>query len=111
MRNLILFVLLVLCCMRVRATRITGIVRDEKGNVLPYSSILIKGTTRGVTAGGDGRYSIELSPGEYTLVCQYVGYAKQEKAVRVAATEIVDFDFRLSLLQLSMAEVVVRPGG
>lgn len=110
MRNLILFVLSVLCCMAVRANRVTGTVRDEKGNVLPYSSILVKGTTRGVTAGGDGRYSIELSPGEHTLVCQYVGYERQEKTVVVTEGALV-VDFRLSPRQLSMAEVVVRPGG
>ncbi|HVU97801.1 MAG TPA: DUF5686 and carboxypeptidase regulatory-like domain-containing protein [Puia sp.] len=110
MRSLILLVLPILCCIGARATRVTGIVRDEKGNVLPYSSILIKGTTRGVTAGGDGRYSIELSPGQHILVCQYVGYQREEKSVTVGADELV-VDFRLSPLQLSMAEVVVRPGG
>ena len=110
MRSLLFFVLSVLCCTAVRATRVTGTVRDEKGNVLPYSSILVKGTTRGVTAGGDGRYSIELAPGQYTLVCQYVGYGRQEKAVSVG-TAGLEVDFRLSLQQLSMAEVVVRPGG
>jgi len=110
MRNLFFFVLSVLCSTGVRATRVTGTVRDEKGDVLPYSSILVKGTTRGVTAGGDGRYSIELSPGEFTLVCQYVGYARQEKTVLVGSVPSV-VDFRLSPLRLSMAEVVVRPGG
>ncbi len=110
MRNLILFLLTFICCAAARATRVTGTVRDEKGNVLPYSSILIKSTTRGVTAGGDGRYSIELSPGEHTIVCQYVGYGRQEKTVTVASADLV-VDFRLSPQQLSMAEVVVRPGG
>jgi hypothetical protein len=92
------------------ATRLTGIVRDEKGNVLPYSSILVKGTTRGVTAAGDGRYSIDLSPGEYTIVCQYVGYGRQEKKITIGPAEAV-LDFRLAPQQLSMAEIVVRPGG
>ena len=110
MRSLILFVHLLFCCATVRATRVTGTVRDEKGNVLPYSSILIKGTTRGVTAGGDGRYSIELSPGEHTIVCQYVGYARQEKTVSVGSAALV-IDFQLSPQQLSLAEVVIRPGG
>ena len=91
-------------------TRITGTVRDDKGSPLGYASLTIKGTTRGVTASGDGRYSIELSPGEYTLVCQYVGYGREEKKIKVGqADEVVDF--QLSQQQLSMAAVVVRPGG
>src|SRR5579872_434749 len=109
-RALCLFLLFGFAGFRALATRVTGTVKDEKGNVLAYASILVKGTTRGVTAGGDGRYGIELSPGEYTLVCQYVGYARQDKRVTVGDAAVV-VDFRLSQQQLSMAEVVVRPGG
>lgn len=109
-RYLVLFVLSILHCPLVNATRVTGTVRDQNGNALAYSSILIKGTTRGVTAGSDGRYSFDLPPGEYTLVCQYVGYGRQEKKVTVGGSALV-VDFRLSPQQLSMAAVVVRPGG
>jgi hypothetical protein len=90
--------------------RITGTVRDDKGNLLPYSSILVKGTTRGVTANSEGRYVLDLSAGDYTIVCQYVGYTRQEKKITVAGEDLA-LDFRLSPQQLSLAEVVVRPGG
>jgi Family of unknown function (DUF5686)/CarboxypepD_reg-like domain len=92
------------------AIRVTGTVTDEKGSALSYASILVKGTTRGVTAGNDGKYALDLAPGPYTLVCQYVGYARKEKKITVGETPLV-VDFQLSLQQLSMAEVVVRPGG
>jgi hypothetical protein len=92
------------------ATRITGTVTDDKGNPLAYASILVKGTTRGVTAGSDGKYSLELGAGAYTLVCQYVGYTRRETKIMVDQTTLV-VDFQLALQQLSMAEVVVRPGG
>ncbi|HWB91090.1 MAG TPA: DUF5686 family protein, partial [Puia sp.] len=107
----VLWLLMIVCCSEwAGATRLTGTVRDEKGNALAYASILVKGTTRGVTAGADGHYSIELSPGQYTIVCQYVGYGRQEKRVTVGA-EALAVDFQLSPQQLSMAAVVVRPGG
>lgn len=110
LRHLILTVLVLLSFAGVYATRITGTVRDDKGTILPYSSILVKGTTRGVTAGSEGRYVLDLAPGSYTIVCQYVGYTRQEKKITVADAPLV-LDFSLSALQLSMAEVVVRPGG
>jgi hypothetical protein len=94
----------------VHATRVTGTVTDDKGNALPYASILVKGFSRGVSAGSDGKYALDLAPGEYTLVCQYVGYTRKEKRISVGGTPLV-VDFQLSLQQLSMAEVVVRPGG
>lgn len=110
MQRLLWFLVVIFSSGWARATRLTGTVRDEKGHALAYASILVKGTTRGVTAGSDGRYSIELSPGQYTIVCQYVGYGRQERSVTVGAAEL-RVDFQLSPQQLSMAAVVVRPGG
>ena len=109
-RTLILSLLILLAGIRVLAIKVTGKVTDDKGNALAYASILIKGTTRGVTAGNEGRYALDLAPGTYTLVCQYVGYTRMEKTITVG-TEALTADFQLSPQQLSMAEVVVRPGG
>ena len=108
----ILSLILLLCIAfsNVWATRVTGTVKDDKGNPLPYASILVKGSTRGVTANNEGKYFLELSPGDYTLVCQYVGYAREEKKIKVGEEGLV-VNFQLAPQQLSMAEVVVRPGG
>jgi hypothetical protein len=110
LRTLILCLLIGLTGTRVHATRVTGTVTDDKGNALAYASILVKGFSRGVSAGSDGKYALDLGPGEYTLVCQYVGYTRKEKRISVGETPLV-LNFQLSLQQLSMAEVVVRPGG
>src|SRR5580700_11067442 len=110
MHRTLILSLLILLSVRVLAIKVTGTVTDDKGNALAYASILVKGTTRGVTAGNEGRYALDLAPGTYTLVCQYVGYTRREKTITVGAESLV-VDFQLSLQQLSMAEVVVRPGG
>src|SRR5258706_9753248 len=109
-RTLLLFLLLTATFFTGYATRISGTVTDDKGNILPYSSILVKGTTKGVTANNEGKYSLDLSPGNYTLICQYVGYARQEKKITLGE-DGQKVNFTLSLQQLSMAEIVVRPGG
>lgn len=109
-RVLILCLLIGWTGTRANATRVTGTVTDDKGNALSYASILVKGTTRGVTGGNDGKYALDLAPGEYTLVCQYVGYTRKEKRISVGITPMVA-NFQLSLQQLSMTEVIVRPGG
>src|SRR5580700_4153342 len=108
LRALILCGLMVWTVTEARATRVTGTVTDDKGNALSYASILVKGFSRGVSAGSDGKYALDLAPGEYTLVCQYVGYTRREKKISVGERPLV-VDFQLSLQQLSMAEVVVRP--
>lgn len=91
------------------AGRITGIVKDEKGQPLAYASVLVKGTTRGTTAGSDGKYFLELDPGVYTINAQYVGYEKQEIKITVGS-QPQEHNFVLKLLQLEMKEVVVRVG-
>jgi len=110
MRYCLFLLLMVFSCLFARGATVTGLVTDEKGNPLPYASVWVKGGARGVTANSQGRYSIELSAGDHVLVCQYVGYTRQEKKV-VVGTEALKVDFALTAQQLSMAEVVVRPGG
>ncbi|MFT3824070.1 MAG: DUF5686 and carboxypeptidase regulatory-like domain-containing protein [Chitinophagaceae bacterium] len=88
------------------AGRVTGLVTDDKGNPLPYASILVKGTTIGTTTNAAGKFFIDLAPGKYTLSCQYIGYDKSEKAVEVSSTEIT-VDFKLTQHQTTMKEVVI----
>lgn len=92
------------------AGKVSGLITDDKGNPLAYASVSIKGTTKGTTSNSSGRYSINLSPGKYTLVCQYVGYGKSEKTITVTdGDEMVNFS--LSIQELTLQEVVVKRGG
>lgn len=91
------------------AGKVSGLITDDKGQPLAYASVSIKGTTRGTTSNSAGRYSITLSPGSYTLVCQYVGYGKSERTITVSdGYEVVNFS--LSVQELTLGEVVVKTG-
>ena len=91
------------------AGKITGTVYDDKGNPLAYASILIKEKSSGTTANQEGRYSFELNPGNYTIVVQYVGFAKQEKKIHVDNND-QQLDFKLQLQQLQLNDVIVKTG-
>ncbi len=91
------------------AGSVSGTITDVKSAVLPFASITVKGTLKGAIANSQGKYLINLEPGEYTLVCQYVGYRSEEKKITVGAEKIV-VDFRLSIQELTMAEVVIKRG-
>ncbi len=110
MRKLILGALSLVwvCCLQ--AQNLSGYVKDAQGNLLAFSSILIKGTTRGVSANAKGFYSMSLEPGSYTLVCQYIGFQAQEKTIRIA-NQAVQLDFVLEPQRYDLKEVVVRTGG
>jgi len=92
------------------AGKVAGLITDDKGNPLAYASVSVKGTTKGTTSNSSGRYSITLSPGKYTLVCQYVGYGKSEKTITVSDGEET-VNFSLSIQELTLQEVVVKRGG
>ena len=92
------------------AGKISGTVTDQAGHPLGYASILVKGTGTGTTANSEGNYFLELDPGKYTIVCQYVGYERVEKGINLSQENEI-LHFRLALQQTSMKEVVVKPGG
>jgi hypothetical protein len=94
---------------QVFAGRVTGLVTDDKGQLLPYASVMIKGTTRGTTANNEGRYFLNLDSGQFTIICQYVGYSRIEKTINSGADPI-ELNFILKLQQYTMAEVVVKSG-
>jgi TonB-linked SusC/RagA family outer membrane protein len=71
---------------------ITGVVKDKSGDPLPGVNIYIKGTTKGVITGMDGRYSIEV-PANATLVFSFIGFTTQNVVVGnqlVINVELVD---------------------
>lgn len=108
----VLLLILTLSCFFLSASAIpvTGKVTDSMNHPLAYASLYIKGTTSGTTANSEGEYTLDLLPGHYTLVCEYLGYQLQERQIVVGQQKLSE-DFRLLPEQYAMQEVVIRPGG
>lgn len=64
---------------------VSGTVTDESGLPLPGATVIIRGTTSGVSTDFDGKYSIQASSGQ-TLVFSYVGYATKNVSVGISNT-------------------------
>jgi TonB-linked SusC/RagA family outer membrane protein len=60
---------------------VTGKVTDENGMSVPGVSVVIKGTTTGVSTDMDGNYSIEVD-GDVILVFSFVGMKTQERQIQ-----------------------------
>ncbi|MEI2750380.1 MAG: DUF5686 and carboxypeptidase regulatory-like domain-containing protein [Ferruginibacter sp.] len=91
------------------AQKIFGIIYDDNGDLLPYASVTIKGTSSGASANNKGKFSFNVAPGTYTLVCQHIGYTSSEKTVTVK--DDTEVTFILSRQKYTMKEVVVKSGG
>ena len=80
--SMLLFVLLLFCSAAMAQTRVsvTGSVTGNDGLPLPGVSVVVKGTTRGVSTDFDGKYEIQVAPNE-VLEFSSMGYASQLKKV------------------------------
>lgn len=105
-----LFVFALLCVAGYcHAGIIRGHVTNERGEVLPFATLFIKGTTQGTITNAGGQYHLELPDGAYTIVCQYIGYRKVEQTITLSGA--LQLDFQLQPLSLQIKEVIVKGGG
>jgi hypothetical protein len=109
MKQLLLFIAIIGFCSKAHAVILTGVVKDKKGEPLPFSSLLVKGSTKGTSANNQGKYMITLPPGNYTIVCQRVGYKKIEKTITIGNADAT-LDFELEAQEYDLGSVVVKTG-
>ncbi|MGX5819058.1 DUF5686 and carboxypeptidase regulatory-like domain-containing protein [Chitinophaga lutea] len=110
MLKILLLSLFSLSLCAAHAGTVRGKVTGRDGEALPYATVMVKGTTNGVTTNAYGMYQLELPAGPAVIVCQYMGYRKLEKSVTISASP-QQLDFALEPQSLQMKEVVVRAGG
>ena len=98
-----------ICSLITYSQKIKGVVTDSNGKILPFASVFIKENNKGTNANSEGKYSLKLEQGSYTLVCQYVGYKKEERKITVTNDD-QEQNFILTLQEMILSEVVVKNG-
>ena len=93
--------------------KVSGVVKDTNGEPLIGASVLVKGTSNGVSTDIDGKFTLNCAP-DATLVISYVGYKTKEvkasnaKAVTLESTAaaldevVVTAEFGLKRVARSM---------
>ena len=109
MRSILSLVVVLLSVHVCTARQVHGTITDSGGSPLSFASVTVKGTSKGAVANSQGKYVLQLEPGSYTLICQYVGFHSEEKKITVGSSDLI-IDFRLSIQELKMEEVVIRRG-
>ena len=85
------FLLFFALTMSAYAQQISGTVSDENGVPLPGATVVVDGTSTGVSTDFDGNYSIDASQGD-VLVFSYVGYQSQSVSVGTSSTVDVSLE-------------------
>ena len=85
------------------------IIDAETGEELIGATAMIQGTTLGSASDLDGNYSIlNVQPGTYTVVCQYISYQPQTfEKVEVKDGEVTIINIQLKTVSLGLDEVVI----
>ena len=84
---------------------ISGVVSDNDGLPLPGATVLIQGTTTGVTTDFDGNFSINASEGQI-LEFSFVGY--ETAVVTVGSSNVINISLSLGT---QLEEVIVTSLG
>ena len=103
----ILLFLFVLPALVVAQQTITGVVRDDTGDILPGVQIIVRGTTTGTITDFDGRYSISV-PENATLTFSFMGMSPQDHRV-TASTNVLNVTLQSDAQVLG--EVVISAMG
>lgn len=80
------------------------IIDDEKQPVIG-ANIFIKELNTGTVTDVNGKYSIEIPNGNYTLIISYVGFKDKEKQINVS--DDVTFNFNIESDSQQLGEVIV----
>ena len=67
--------------------RITGTVRDDKGETIPFAHVVIKGSTSGTATDIDGNFELSIT-GDVTLIFSLMGFKDHE--VNTAGKEVIN---------------------
>ncbi len=83
---------------------ISGRITDGKGNALPGATVMIKGSRRGVSADGQGQFTLPSVSENATLSVSLIGYEPRE--VSVSGNGLVSVQLKQAIGDLDEAVVV-----
>ena len=92
--------------------KIAGTIMDGEFNEpMAFANVLIKNTTKGTTSDFDGKYSIDMEAGNYTLIFSYIGYQTIEISDVVVKSNdevIIDVTLNTNSLETVVITTTVR---
>ena len=88
-----------------KKNKLTGQVFDDNNQTVIGANVFIQELGTGATTDANGKFSIELDKGTYTLLISYVGFRNKEKQITV--TDDVRMDFKMEADSQQLEQVIV----
>ncbi|MBK9524911.1 MAG: carboxypeptidase-like regulatory domain-containing protein [Bacteroidetes bacterium] len=87
--------------------RLSGMIRDEHKQPLPYVTIYVEGTTKGTTSNIEGEYFLDLDPGEYQIIFRLIGYKQVKEPISIGVNPVIK-DVQLIPESYQLKEVSIK---
>ncbi|HEY0244470.1 MAG TPA: DUF5686 and carboxypeptidase regulatory-like domain-containing protein [Mucilaginibacter sp.] len=88
---------------------ITGKIKDEQANPVPFATIYVKNTTTGTSANSEGEYTLQLKPGQYEVLYKAVGYKQESRKLEIKTNQVINVNLTTENYQLK--DVTIRATG
>ena len=83
---------------------VTGVIRDSKNGETLIGANIVYGPTQGTVTDFDGRFTLKLEPGSYTLNISYVGYNPEVRVISLGdKPQMLEID----MTSMTIDEVVI----
>jgi hypothetical protein len=83
---------------------VLGTIKTKDGRPLPFAAIAVKGTEIGTISNEEGKYQLDLKPGYYEIVFQYLGFKTGMKSLTIE-NRFETFNVTMEEQALSLGEV------
>lgn len=89
---------------------VTGTITDKDMNNEPlaFATVMIKGTSNGITTDENGKYKLSVSEGNHVLVISFLGYESIEIPFSVKAEETKEINQALGSKGVQLDDVVIK---
>jgi hypothetical protein len=88
---------------------LSGRMVSSGGEPIPYGAVYVKGTTNGTTTNEQGFYTLDLSPGVYTVIYQAMGYIQKQLEIDLLAGNKT-LDITLTASSITLPEAIISNG-
>jgi hypothetical protein len=90
--------------------KISGVVRNAQTHEpLQFASVRVEGSVKGTTTDKQGRFTLYLDKGRYTLITSYIGFGSDSREVTVTASSIT-LTIELAPTDVQLPGVTITPG-
>ncbi|MEM7107322.1 MAG: DUF5686 and carboxypeptidase regulatory-like domain-containing protein [Bacteroidota bacterium] len=109
MRKVYLILLFSCIVSPIFSTGIRGKITGDDGQLLAFATIYVKEVGTGTAANAEGYYELNLAPGTYTIVYQYIGYGSLTKVAEIS-DQWIELDVELATQVVVLKDIEVRAG-